>query len=345
MKKDIAFLTLGQAGGNIGKLFESLRFKVLHVNTSQEDLNTLSDAKHVYHITGGEGAARDRNRAKELVTADILDLQYEITKTLTEEFIFVVFSAGGGTGSGSGPMMMAYLSEMFPERVICGITILPAARESIKAQYNAFECFTELEKLDAGCLFVIDNNGKPDKFALNDTFVSLFMSMLNMTGYTDKRGNIDVKELKDVLSAKGIIMVSMLPSGQSSTPRLIDSFKNGIFARPEEDRNVQYIALSMASEINTDAFMSVMGTPEDIFQGYNPDATICVLSGLSLPYTKLGEIKALVSEEQAAISKVRDVPKPSLLQNSIELKFTKKAEKPKALMSPNEVLSLFRRQQ
>ena len=345
MKKDIAFLAIGQAGGNIGKLFEALRFKVLYVNTSMEDLSTLADAKHVYHITDGEGAARDRDRAKELVAADILDLRYEITKTFTEEFIFVIFSAGGGTGSGAGPMMIAYLSELFPDSVICGITILPAARESIKARYNAFECFIELEKLNAGSLFVIDNNGKPDKFALNETFVSLFMNMLKMTGYTDERGNIDVKELKEVLSATGTALISVLPSGQSSTPRLIDSLKNGIFARLEEDHNVQYMALSMASEINTDAFMSVMGTPEDIFQGYNPDATICVMSGLTIPYKKLDEIKALVSEEQDTISKVRDIPKPSLLQNSIELKLRKKAEKPKSLKSPDEIISLFRRQQ
>jgi len=310
-----------------------------------EDLSTLSDAKLVYHITGGEGSARDRDRAKELVAGDILDLRQEITRAFTEEFIFVIFSAGGGTGSGAGPMMMAYLSEMFPERAICGITILPSARESIKAQYNAFECFSELERLGAGSLFVIDNNGKPDKFALNDTFVSLFMNMLKMTGYSNKRGNIDAKELKEVLSANGYALISVLPSGESSTPRLIDSFKNSIFASPEEDGNIQYIALSMASEINTEAFMAVMGRPDDIFQGYNPDATICVLSGLTLPYRKLSAIKSLVSEEQAAISKVREIPKPSLLQSSIELKFKKKPEKQKTLKSPDEVLSLFRRQQ
>jgi len=74
------------------------------------------------------------------------------------------------------------------------------------------------------------------------------MKMLRIPSFTDPRGNIEAMDLKDVLSAKGCAMISALPAEQSSTPKLIDSFKNGIFAR-QDDRMVQYIALSMASEI------------------------------------------------------------------------------------------------
>ena len=37
MKKDIAFIAVGQAGGNIGSLFEAMKFKVLYINTSMEE--------------------------------------------------------------------------------------------------------------------------------------------------------------------------------------------------------------------------------------------------------------------------------------------------------------------
>ena len=330
MKKDIAFLAVGQAGGNIGNLFEALNFKVMYINTSMEDLMTLFGAKHKYHITGGEGAAKNRNMAKDLLIADIQELQAEILKTITEEFIFVIFSAGGGTGSGIGPMLMAGLSKLFPERKVCGITILPSARESIKSLYNAVECFKDIvkfdkENLDTGCLFVIDNNGKPDKFALNDVFVDHFMSMLKLPNYIDSRGNIDTKDLKEILSAKGCIIISTLPNGQNSTPRLIDSLKNGIFARSEDDGIVRCIALSLVSEINTDAFVKIIGRPWDLFQGYNREETICVLSGLSLPYTTLTGLEALVSEVQTAMKKIWDAPKPTLLQNDIDLFFTDEA--------------------
>ena len=55
MKNKIAFVAVGQAGGNIGRLFEQKGFSVLYVNTSQEDLDTLDHAKFKHHITGGEG--------------------------------------------------------------------------------------------------------------------------------------------------------------------------------------------------------------------------------------------------------------------------------------------------
>ena len=41
MKNKIAFVAVGQAGGNIGQLFEDRGFNVLYINTSQEDLDTL----------------------------------------------------------------------------------------------------------------------------------------------------------------------------------------------------------------------------------------------------------------------------------------------------------------
>ena len=44
MKKKISFIAVGQAGGNIGQLFEGKGFPVLYVNTSQEDLDKIGRA-------------------------------------------------------------------------------------------------------------------------------------------------------------------------------------------------------------------------------------------------------------------------------------------------------------
>ena len=46
MKEKIAFVAIGQAGGNIGQLLEEKGFNVLYLNTSEEDLATLDMAKH-----------------------------------------------------------------------------------------------------------------------------------------------------------------------------------------------------------------------------------------------------------------------------------------------------------
>ena len=344
MKKDIAFLAIGQAGGNIGKLFEALKFKVMYINTSNEDLKTLPEAKHTYHIKNGEGATKDRGAAKKLIIEDIQDLVNEISKTITEEYIFVIFSAGGGTGSGVSPMLITYLSEMMPQRKIGGITILPSAGESIRAQINAYDCFSELDGLTKmRGLFVIDNNSRSDKLTLNELFVTLFTSMLKMPGYTDFRGNIDTRELKEVLSAPGCITISTLPGGQSSTSELADSLKNNIFAQTEQDGIIQYLALSMAAEINTQALCRSIGKPLDLFIGYNSDTTICVLSGLSFPYTRLAAIKAMISDEQDAMKKVWGAKKQLIEQNNVDLSFVAKAEKPTTGLPLKDILSMFTR--
>ena len=50
MKNKIAFVAVGQAGGNIGQLFEQKGYNVLYINTSQEDLDTLEKAKFKYSM-------------------------------------------------------------------------------------------------------------------------------------------------------------------------------------------------------------------------------------------------------------------------------------------------------
>jgi len=315
---------------------------VMYVNTCMEDLLTLPDAKNIYHIANGEGAARDRGTAKELLLADLKDLMEVILKTFTEEFIFIVFSAGGGTGSGSAPTLIKVLSQMFPERKIGAITILPSAKESLKTLYNSSQCLKELGELNMSSVFIIDNNGKPDKFALNTVFVDLFLNMLKMPSYLDTRGNIDIRDLKEVLSMPGCAVISTLPAGQCTTPRLIDSLRNGIFARPDDDGMVRSIALSLASDINIDAFIKIIGRPMDLFQGYNDEATICVLSGLSMPSTAKTEIETTFVEEQTAMKKLWDAPKPAYQQDDIDLYQFKKENKPKAAVSLAEIFETFR---
>ena len=77
MKKKISFVAVGQAAGNIGRLFEQKGYAVIYVNTSQEDLDTLENAKFKYHIPQGEGCNKDRRKAKQLVIDDFDNIALE----------------------------------------------------------------------------------------------------------------------------------------------------------------------------------------------------------------------------------------------------------------------------
>ena len=178
MKKKIAFIAIGQAGGNIGQLFEERGFSVLYLNTSEEDLSTLSGAKYKYHITGGEGCNKDRKKAKQLVIDDYDQIAAEIDAKLDAEIIFVIFASGGGTGSGAGPMLCDLLLD--DGKTVGAVTVIPALDESTKSHVNSYECFAELTKIEglASC-FILDNeNG--NKLGLNRSFADDFTAFVEI---------------------------------------------------------------------------------------------------------------------------------------------------------------------
>lgn len=178
MKEEYGFLCVGQAASNIGVQFERLGYNVLYVNTSSEDLNLLKDSSHKYHVEGGEGCAKDRDKAKALLANDIDTLVDLVRTKLPERLIFVVFASGGGTGSGLSPYLLGVLVEEFgadeydPEKRFAAVTILPTDKEPLQPAINSYNCCKELYDVDGlGAIFFLDNNTRDNKFTINDEFV------------------------------------------------------------------------------------------------------------------------------------------------------------------------------
>ena len=195
MKEKIGFIAIGQAGGNIGKLFEDRGFSVLYLNTSQEDLQTLKDVKFAYHIAGGEGCNKDRTKAKQLVIEDFENISKEIYEKMDVSMVYVIFSSGGGTGSGCGPMLVDLLLgdiEDGEERIeaVGAITILPGENESVKAHINSYECLQELTGIENMAGTIIIDNSRGEKLHLNKQLVKVFCDFLDIPRlHHDERGN------------------------------------------------------------------------------------------------------------------------------------------------------------
>ena len=238
MKDQVGFIAIGQGGCNIGLLFEKAGYDVFHLNTSGEDLATLDGARNVHHIKGGEGCNKDRNKAKSLLEDDFEVIAEKITRAVPQEYVFVIFTTGGGTGSGSSPMLIDLLIQ-YAEKKVGAVCVLPSRGEQLRTFANAYECFVELEGIEGmGATFVLDNDGCSglDKFAINSTFFDLFNSLLKVPQYQSVKGNIDVAEVKELLSTRGAAIISKLPKGADGTKALIKSFKDNIFAPLEDDR-------------------------------------------------------------------------------------------------------------
>jgi len=301
MKKRIGFIAIGQAGGNIGRLLEQRGYTVLYLNTSQEDLSTLKDAKFTYHIKGGDGSNRDRTKAKQLIIQDFDAIEQQISEKIGTDFLFVIFSAGGGSGSGGGPMLVDLLLEN-GEQTIGIITILPASTESVRASMNAYECFTELSGIEgSAATFVLDNN-RGKILEINQQFVSNFHSFLQIPDkYKSVKGNIDRAEILETLRAHGMSLITS--TNKKDAAALIGTWKDNIYAPMEQDKVIKYISLSAYGVIPSEELQKELGIPLDIYQTYNDERSICALSGLSYPQTRLDEIYQITMSQAEIVSK------------------------------------------
>lgn len=300
MKNKISFVAVGQAGGNIGQLFEKRGYSVLYVNTSQEDLNTLENAKFRYHVPGGEGCNKDRRKAKRLIIDDFDNIAREIESKVRADMIFVVFASGGGTGSGAGPMLADLLLD--EGMAVGAITIIPSPEESVKSHINSYECFSELTRIPRTSACFILDNGKGERLGLNADFADIFTAFLEIPEkHKSIRGNIDRAEIMETLKAHGMAILAM-DIGMESAP-LIQSLKDGIFAPAEEDRAVKYIAASMAGNVRMADLETAFGTPIDNFQTFNEDGTLCCISGLTYPLARLEEVYGKVEGNKELIEK------------------------------------------
>ncbi|MCE7936536.1 cell division protein FtsZ [Candidatus Saccharibacteria bacterium CPR2] len=114
------------------------------INTDAQALHH-SKAQTKIHIgknaTKGLGAGADPSAGKEAA----LESKEEISKVLQgSDMIFITFGAGGGTGSGAGPVIAEIAQEL--ETLVVGIATKPFAFEGDKRRRNAEVAVEELGK-------------------------------------------------------------------------------------------------------------------------------------------------------------------------------------------------------
>ena len=97
---------------------------------------------------------------------------------------------------------------------------------------------------------------------------------------------------------------SDLSKQDTTTARVIENLRKGIFAEMDEVKAVKYMAVLAAGSqaaINLQALQAEFGTAYDIFQGFEAEQTICCLSGLRFPFSRMEKIKKKAIESQEDI--------------------------------------------
>jgi hypothetical protein len=345
LKEDIRFLAVGAAGANVAQMMEKKGYKTYYVNLAQQDLD-LVNSPNKLHIKNGEGASKNRDKAKEVLSESIDEVLETLDNQITEKYVFTVFSLGGGTGSGCGPFLSSVIAEN-PEKKVGLVIILPSMEESLQARINAYESLSEIIPLknSLGSIFILDNNKRKDKLSINRSFSGLFDSFINIVDVPSSiYGVIDVAEQKTLLETSGIAMIHKVAQNEQSN--LLATINDGIYATIEPNKKIKYIGLSQPeaqedkSPIEISSIIDVVGQPIDTYMGYGNSETVLYLGGMSFPKTYINNLAESIRAEQEKAEKVMEDDDISMDEgiNFLARRQTVVEEPPKKQMSLRERL-------
>ena len=295
----------------IVKLMEKKGYKAYYVNLAQQDLD-LVNSPNKLHIKNGEGASKNRDKAKEVLSESIDEVLETLDNQITEKYVFTVFSLGGGTGSGCGPFLSSVIAEN-PEKKVGLVIILPSMEESLQARINAYEALSEIIPLKncLGSIFILDNNKRKDKLSINRSFAGLFDSFINIGDVPSSiHGVIDIAEQKTLLETSGVALIHKVAQNEQSN--LLATVNDGIYATIEPNKKIKYIGLSQpeAKEdkgtIEISSVIDVVGQPIDTYMGYGNTETVLYLGGMSFPKTYINSLADSIKEEKDKAEKVME---------------------------------------
>jgi len=324
LKPKCGFVGIGAYGGNQVLPFYKVKYPSLFINTATTDLESLTevDEQYKYQIPGGEGCNKDRYKSRELIRKDIDNIIKEVKEKFPGiEHLFIAASLGGGTGAGGVKALKRVAMNELDIKDCSIITTLPDPKaDSIQALINSYETLAELEELEEpGTMFILDNSKNNNKMKINEIFFCHLDALLTLD-CNSALGNIDDAEIEQMLRSRGCSIISKLGKDKSDLQNLLSTFSNNVYAPLEEDKIIKYIGLvniGTGKGIRMEDIYAEVGTPLDTYVQYESAFTLCVLSGLSLPYKKMEEIKDIIDSNKDTIKRNLTAQNSNRLSKSI----------------------------
>lgn len=305
LKKEIAIIGLGLAGQTVAYGFQKKNYPTYLINGSAQDNSTLSGAKNVLVLDGYDGLAGQREFAYEALKNNKTILQ-KISQ-IEQKNVVCIASGGGSTGSGSIPLICDILAAD-PEKVIVPILLMPRRDEPIQKRLNAYNVAKEISETEGiGATIFVNNESYDSLQQINSRLISMLDAFFTDNSHSFG-ANFDDSEKEKMLKDKGAFVIAMLSNNNTenqavSTEDMIQSLTaKNIFLPINDDGVVSNIGIinQGRNKMDEHEIVNAVGTPENIFVGYNGSVNIACLSGLSYPieYIKnLGE-SAITEQKQ-----------------------------------------------
>lgn len=279
---DILVIGIGQAGNNLAEEVckKNKRITGICFNSSSDDMAGLTATK-TFALAGTGGAGRNREQAK-IFLKDQAPLIVDTMKDYhMKKHVFIAFSMGGGTGSGMTPILLNLLYKMQPDKQYNIIPILPFEKESKGMQENTIECWKELTQLfdkNIGAIYLLDNNKRKTKQAVNREFADLFNIYLNSTNaHVD--GVIDRRELEILGTTKGLTAIYDIKRYVDEPEKIItDVMNDSIFVLKSDI--IENVGLSVPQDFNTEFIIDYFKPYGENFEGFTDNNPMLMLSGV-----------------------------------------------------------------
>ena len=324
MREQFGIIGIGACGSNIANLFENKNYPTVYVNSSMEDLNSIKGI-HKLHISGAEGAAKDRKRVLQLAMESFGDIMQKVENIITQKYVVVIFSAGGGTGSGLSIPILKYLTQI--GKICIPVMVLPDGRSSAKMNENAYNACIELISIQGlGATFLLDN-AKDDKFSINNKFVCEFDTFITIKN-SSVHGNFDISERKQILSCPGVAVLGKLSKSRSAAPEIIEALRNGIYAEIEAKSCYYLGVITSNKSLDINSISSELGGCYDTFLGISEATTVAMASGLQFPKNKILEFKNKFEEAVKNINSSNFIQDLTPLEPLKGLSFDREQVKP-----------------
>lgn len=342
-EKKIVLIGIGNCGNQVAYLAEKKYpelFDCIYINTSEADLAMVSPESLKFKIGANqevEGSGKNRTKMKEYLRADIepmLKNQDFQEMIVDKKYGFIICSAAGGTGSGAGPIMKEFLSQIFPDTQFVIVGVLPAQNASLMELGNTLEFLDELyHKLAPDTTYMIYDNetvaSLPTTVGLttvNENIVEDIRILSGVDNYPTPYESIDSADMDSILMTPGRVVIGRVYGSAVSEKvlednKLDDSIVKAIkrSAHAETDRNKKVVRWGIITYFN-DAVNKLyspvltkleefIGTPVERFNhnAINPyDESLnfiyLIASGVSPINDRINRIKKRIDELKNALA-------------------------------------------
>lgn len=377
---NIGVIGIGNCGNQIARLaVEQLGCPAFAINTSEDDLATLPAGIPKKCIGDSQGSGKSREEAKKFLEKSIMELirsEEFMTFVTEQEVILLVSSTGGGTGSGTVPIMTQIIKDTYKDAdgipiITIPIGVMPKCSEGKSTQVNTLGFMHELwDVLENPTYMLFDNDSfrKQTSYKVleevNKNVISAIEVMQCKYNTLTPYDSIDPKDMKTILRTPGRLFIEVLKNIKEKDldeadleDLMIQKIKVSAQAEMQRDGNVfrTGVITNLSPKLN-DMFDShinkiraFIGEPVEEFLHITVNAEkelenslVLIMAGLSKCVDRVDKVRDRIAEidAQNAAAEKSDVAISADEINEMD-KARKKANSSASLSNEVDLKSIF----